>query len=509
MNLRRFAPGPVPRLALGVVALLVFLLMMLEIVIGVMPDRHQDAVKTRSRVAEALAVQIAALLQHDSLQAMTATLLDVLERDPELQSIAVRHADGELVVTVGPHASNWSLPDAAPSTLTDVRVPLKDRGQLWGHVELTFTPVDPETLAGWLRDPVVRAMLLFSVLGVALVYLYLRRALQYLDPSGAVPQRVRAAFDTVRDAVLLLDAQHRVVLVNSAFARVHPQAGGITVGKSIEGVHWLMPAFGPDNAQWPWRTAAQTRMPIAERLIELSRHDLPGDVRRLLINAAPLLDADNRYRGCILSLSDVTALHRSNTELRQTIEALDESNARIREQNEELTRLATRDPLTGCLNRRAFYERLPAIIAGVKRSGQPAGCIMLDIDHFKRFNDTYGHAVGDLVLCAVARELTRGIREEDLLCRFGGEEFCVVLPGQGLAETAAVAERLREAIEQQAGADVPAGEPVRVTSSFGVAQLTAEHLDGEQLVIRADAALYLAKGAGRNRVMTELDLPAD
>lgn len=505
MKPRDLLPGPVPRLAVGVISLLLFLLMMLEVLVGLTPDRHQDAVRIRTRIAESLAAQVASLVQNGTPQAASTVLRDVLLRDKELLSVALRRLDGRLIVIAGPHEANWSLPQDVPATLANVRVPLLENGQPWGDVEMSFAPIRPESLSGWLQEPTVRALLLFSILGVGVVYLYLRRALQYLDPSMAVPQRVRAAFDTLREGVLLLDAEHRIVLANRAFARVHPEAGHAAVGKSIEALQWLTAHLDRDGARWPWQAVAREREPIDEQLLELPQ-PLAAEPVRLLLNASPILDGDGRYRGCMISMSDVSALHRSNEELRQTIQALDESNEKIRQQNDELKRLATCDPLTGCLNRRAFYERLAIVLSGVKRTGQPVGCIMTDIDHFKRFNDTYGHAIGDQVLRAVSTELGRGIRDSDLLCRFGGEEFCIVLPGLGLEESAAVAERLRAAIEEVAGAGVQTAARVKVTSSFGVSQLSLDRIDEADMINRADAALYVAKGSGRNRVATELEV---
>ena len=131
-----------------------------------------------------------------------------------------------------------------------------------------------------------------------------------------------------------------------------------------------------------------------------------------------------------------------------------------------------------------------------------------DIDHFKSFNDSYGHAVGDQVIQVVARTLGAGIRPDDLLCRYGGEEFCLLLPGLAPAEALAVAERLRAAIEAEAQRAIRGTEVRRITSSFGVATLLSGARSLEELIDQADQALYRSKEAGRNRVTLHERLPA-
>jgi diguanylate cyclase (GGDEF)-like protein len=163
----------------------------------------------------------------------------------------------------------------------------------------------------------------------------------------------------------------------------------------------------------------------------------------------------------------------------------------------ELESLSRTDALTGAGNRRAFDDALGHEIARAKRYGQPLSLVILDIDHFKGVNDTHGHQGGDEVLRVVARTLRSTLRDGDVLYRYGGEEFAVLLPhAQGTGAFTA-AERMVRAIAAMP-AHLPGGE-VRVTASAGVATLSASD-DGSGLVFRADAALYQAKKDGRDRV---------
>lgn len=173
----------------------------------------------------------------------------------------------------------------------------------------------------------------------------------------------------------------------------------------------------------------------------------------------------------------------------------------LRESNRQLARLSTTDPLTGLANRRSFMERLQAALLQSQRTGMPLGLIMIDLDHFKMVNDTYGHPGGDQVLCEVAALLSRQMRPYDLAARFGGEEFAIILPETDLPGSYGVAERLREEVARHLFA-APAAR-ARVTASLGVATLPGVgSATAESLIRLADDALYQAKDQGRNCVVT-------
>jgi len=171
---------------------------------------------------------------------------------------------------------------------------------------------------------------------------------------------------------------------------------------------------------------------------------------------------------------------------------------------EESRWMATTDLLTGLLNRRAFLESTSREVARTKRYNDVLSVILLDVDHFKHINDRRGHAAGDMVLAAVGKLLNLAVRTCDIVARWGGEEFVLVLPSTPLDGAAQVAERVRELLET---ADIKDGnrDPIPVTASFGVATyMLGETL--EQVVDRADRAMYLAKSGGRNRVVCDTPL---
>ncbi len=191
-------------------------------------------------------------------------------------------------------------------------------------------------------------------------------------------------------------------------------------------------------------------------------------------------------------------LTRVNNSLMNLQRELSRKNAELERLNAEVARLATVDELTQVYNRRGFFEIGQREVERAIRFGTPLTALMLDIDHFKRFNDTYGHAAGDRVLREVAARCAAQLRTVDVFGRYGGEEFVALLPALGADDARNVAERVRLKV---------GGEPiqlqdasVQVTTSVGVAVLQCGTVDLAALLEQADQALYRAKESGRNRV---------
>ena len=164
----------------------------------------------------------------------------------------------------------------------------------------------------------------------------------------------------------------------------------------------------------------------------------------------------------------------------------------------KLVEMATQDFLTGLLNRRETFHRLDEELQRSRRLATPFSVLLLDLDHFKQVNDVHGHSAGDLVLQAVAAALRQGVRPYDLCCRYGGEEFLVILPETALEAAAGIAERLRHDIENLKIA-VTKKTDLRITASIGAAAIGDDETT-DQLIARADEAMYTAKASGRNRV---------
>jgi two-component system, cell cycle response regulator len=202
---------------------------------------------------------------------------------------------------------------------------------------------------------------------------------------------------------------------------------------------------------------------------------------------------------------DAAAVEFAETVIKSAVSAVQRAHLleTTRADNARLEVLAQTDPLTELLNRRALAVRLAIEMERVRRYSSPLTLLMIDLDHFKKVNDTYGHLVGDDVLQQVALLLRRAVRSVDVVARYGGEEFVVALPETAEVGAVAFADRIRQKIESH---PFPGGGPIpppRLTASIGVATYPAAHVETvEDLFACADAALYRAKQKGRNRVCT-------
>ncbi len=211
---------------------------------------------------------------------------------------------------------------------------------------------------------------------------------------------------------------------------------------------------------------------------------------------------DNKgYLSDVISQQELISLSYSRWTIlmKKYQEELNEINNMLEDKNNEYKIMASTDPLTGLYNRYKFSELFDSSYISMQQSHNDLSIILLDIDFFKHINDTYGHNMGDQVLIQVTHVLLRSLRNIDIVCRWGGEEFIVLLPSASLANAFVIAEKLRISIET-----MKIDTASSVTASFGVSQVL-EGDDMRDAIHRADKALYLAKHSGRNCVKTEFD----
>jgi diguanylate cyclase (GGDEF)-like protein/PAS domain S-box-containing protein len=495
---RLFRMGPATRVSLGLSSLTVSCLLVVNLCFGLPPAPDTLLRELRERISENLAVHTAALMQSGDVQSLTKIVQQALTRNTQMRSVAIRRDDGQIVAKAGDHARHWVAPAKGLSDIDHVQVPLFMGHQRWGDVEISFQPIAPQTVWEWLHQPSVVLVAILGLFSFMAFSLYLRRVLDYLDPSAVIPDRVRAAFDAFAEGVMVVDTAGRIVLANAAFRCWVERPSANLYGQRIQNLPWLRNVLPGHSSDYPWMRAMAQAAPQKGEQLEFPQER--GDSIKTVVNCAPIQDARGKVRGCIVTFDDVSEIEQINRHLRETMADLERSREQIEKQNRELRDLATRDPLTGCLNRRALFESLDKLFADARDGNQPLSCIMTDIDHFKSFNDRYGHAVGDAVLKAVSRNLLAGLRDADLLCRYGGEEFCIVLPGVDREDACRIAERLRVEIEHRAGRSVRTTQGIVVTSSFGVSALHPTTMNPADLIDQADQALYAAKVGGRNCV---------
>lgn len=257
-------------------------------------------------------------------------------------------------------------------------------------------------------------------------------------------------------------------------------------------VHCVGQSLGDDQLVM----AARTSGDVNHLFDEMMR--INSDQTVLLRTTTKQIAHDEQRQQEYRHFDDLTKL---NNEMAVLHRELGRKNGELERLYAEVQRLSITDILTGLYNRRGYFELGEKEIARSRRYGEPLSAIMFDLDHFKKFNDTYGHATGDIVLKGVAERCTAQLRNIDIFGRYGGEEFSVLLPGTNLAGAGVVAERMRDTVnssvlESDQGA-------LTVSISLGVAELKPNTVGMEALLNDADKALYRAKELGRNRVCLE------
>jgi diguanylate cyclase (GGDEF)-like protein/PAS domain S-box-containing protein len=485
--------NPIFRVSLGLLMLTISLLLMGDW-IGLVPNATEAQLENRRRFSELLAVQLSSLASTGETHHISTTLEAVVSRSDDVLSARFRSAKGETNVDAGEGIS-----DASPRDL--VVVPIFQGERRWGEVVVQFTPSDASWLPGFANNTFLALVIFVFGSGLLVFPLFLKRVLRELDPSKVIPGRVKAAFDTLAEGILILDERGDIMLANSAFIRSVGITGDNLIGKAASSLRW-MPNESDKQARvitdnLPWNQVLRTGEKHTSSRISISHGS--DTVRSFAVNCTPIFDEKSQVRGVIATFDDLTELEEKNARLNETLADLQKSKAAVDQKSKELEFLATRDPLTGCLNRRAFNESLEERFHEARNSGRRIICMMVDIDHFKRINDNFGHSMGDTVIKFVADTIQSNIRPNDLLARYGGEEFCLVLDDIDLERAKVIAERVRLAVME--GDPSAFASSIKVTASFGLAALNSRIVDKEELIGKSDDALYRAKELGRNRVL--------
>ena len=322
----------------------------------------------------------------------------------------------------------------------------------------------------------------------------LRRQLGYMNELHSISTAIGEVLEPGEVMSRTLDGVSRLVA---------NQAVGIYL---IEGDMAVRAASRGDEALLPPESVPTGGPPFGELLASSEAVAIPDDARSLMVamraggttvgvlhlirsHGAPLIDDDRKLTE-LVAMEAAAAIH----------------NARLYEQTQ---RLAVTDPLTGLSNHRYFRDALGLEIARANRLGYSVGLLMIDLDNFKRVNDTFGHPVGDDVLTSIAGVLRSNLRQTDVAARYGGEEFVVVLPGLGPRGVQAVGEKLRRAVQTLKPLVVAGSPPMQVSISVGGVSASPPDLNASELIRIADTALYTAKRRGRNSVCVAADETVD
>jgi diguanylate cyclase (GGDEF)-like protein/PAS domain S-box-containing protein len=421
----------------------------------------------------------------------------LVDNSPEILSISLRRNDGELVANAG---SLVTQRESRSGSLSDTEAGLHQASvysdhNKWGTVIVQFTRLSTTGVPGFHDHPLAAGLTLLMVFSLGGFLLVSGIRFRRFASPACVPYQVRTVLDALAEGVLLLDERGRIMLANNAFANSVDKNPGALLGRKVSDLRWEFGRIHED--EFPWDTVLRLGEIQTGRQLRLIRPS--GATRMFTVNAAPIKDGD-QYRGVMATFDDVTQLEEKNVQLEDMLGMLKKSRDEIRRQNRELQILATRDPLTDCLNRRSFFEKSEPLFETALRNGQQLACIMVDIDLFKSINDRYGHVKGDEVIRMVAQTLQGSLRSSDTICRYGGEEFCITLPGLNIEQAIATAMRARTNIAEMNFPGISRNSSLRVTASFGITTLDQEVAGFAHFIDRADQALYIAKNTGRNRV---------
>jgi len=302
-----------------------------------------------------------------------------------------------------------------------------------------------------------------------------------LEAPAATSDVYQSLFDNSPFVFLLKDEEGRLIWCN----RLCAERWG------IRREDWIGKL---DTERWPAEEARLTRerdlaVLAGGRVVETWEKEVRADgtVRYWMTCRFPFQDESGERH--------VASLAADATRMAEAEMALQHSRHELEEANRRLAEMATTDALTGIRNRRAFDERLQHEFALALRHNLPISVMLLDVDHFKEFNDRKGHGAGDEALREMAQKLQAMIRSTDMVARYGGEEFIFVLPNTARENALMLAARIARTVAAMEG-------PAKgLTVSIGVAAKTAELLNRERLIALADEALYMAKETGRNRIV--------
>jgi diguanylate cyclase (GGDEF)-like protein/PAS domain S-box-containing protein len=291
------------------------------------------------------------------------------------------------------------------------------------------------------------------------------------------PMARSVLIDSIKDGMLAVDQQRRIIDCNQAAAELLERRREALLG-------------GAATELLPREISALLQCSVHLRS-ELAAC-VNGTQRWFEVDATPL-QLRGKHAGVVIVIRDISERHQARIALAESRRALESANARLVEQS-------VTDPLTGLKNRRFLFQRLNEEMNRSQRSGDTLGLLLVDIDHFKRVNDTHGHPVGDQALIEVAATLARTVRDCDVVARLGGEEFAVLAVNAEAAGLVGLAERIRQAISR-----VPiarnTNQPMILTVSIGVGFAGPSSNTAEALFAETDRYLYQAKNQGRNRVI--------
>jgi PAS domain S-box-containing protein len=288
--------------------------------IGAIPDREANERQARAALAETVTATLMVDLAEGRLAKAQAILEFVLSRNTSLISLGIRNDQGEVISMAGPHNEQWQARADGKSTDTHILVPLTGSGGKWGQTELHFKPIAQNTIWIWQADERLQLLIIVGLCCSVSFFLYLGRMLKQLDPSRAVPDRVKSALDTLSEGLLLLDQNGQIVLANQAFGKLVGLSQEQLLGTDADTLAWN----GFEKIDAPWHQALNSG--LTQLNIAIGLTDAKGKLRSFLANCAPVKGEKDAVGGVLLSLADVTELQEKEIQLIESKAQADSAN---------------------------------------------------------------------------------------------------------------------------------------------------------------------------------------
>ncbi len=487
---------PAMRISFALVLLTCCIFLTAEM-LGFTPQEHKFLIDSRTKISEALAIQMSILIPDKNTRQLKKIIYYISKRNPDILSAGIRLSTGELIFQSNEHTLLWGDYDAKKPSISHVLVPITQNGKLWANIELRFQSPKGDSFLGFFTTPIIKLLIFIILIGFFVYLVFILRTLRQLDPTAVIPERVNAAFDTLAEGVMIIDENEFILLANKSFCDKTGISDKTLMGTKASQLNWKNVSSNKSTVDVPWKKVLNDgKSSIGVQLLfETSENE----IIKFVINSSPIMGDEDKTQGVLLTLDDISALEQHNSDLKNAMTRLHKSQLQIKQQNKKLSYLATRDALTGCLNRRAFSEQFEILFSQAKKHHTELTCMMVDIDHFKAVNDNYGHSTGDDVIKILANILKSSSRKDDLVARYGGEEFCLVMPGMNIDIAMTSAEHIRLRIKNEIAEHFKTGP--KVTASLGVSSIHDNPENHEDLNNLADEALYYAKEHGRNQAV--------